>query len=177
MKGKLEILLQEGHLANLPEFEILYKNHLSKAEKFNKSKATAERARKTFDEKMEQGRMDLLFTLEPKTAFLISKYRKKIAKVEFLLAEKRLEIWMNSFLKNPEQAELVKYLDKKLEENRTKADKNGQEKNAKTEKTNKKLDEKKTIKLDAPEEKARKTVVKKAMGTLISKTRTAKKSK
>ena len=100
MKGKLEILLQGGHLANLPEFEILHKNYLSKAGKVKKSRAASDLALKKLDEKMAQGRMDMLFTLEPKTAFLVAKYRKKIAKAEFELDKKRLEVWLESFLKD-----------------------------------------------------------------------------
>lgn len=134
MKAKLEILLREGHLANLPEFEKLHKNYLSKAEKVKKSKAAAERAHKILDEKLSQGRMDGLFSLEPKTAFLVAKFRKKIAKAELELDKKRLEVWLEAFLKKTENVDLSKYLDKKQKENRDKSEKTASEKDEKAEK-------------------------------------------
>lgn len=123
MKEKLELLLREGHLANLPEFENLHKNYLVKAEKLKKNKVTFERARKVYEEKSGHGRMDLLYTLEPKTVFLVAKYRKKIAKTEFELAKKRLEIWLESFLKRAENVEISKNLDKTIKEIRDEKDK------------------------------------------------------
>ncbi len=120
MKEKLEALLREGHLANQPEFERLHKACLAKAERLKKSRAAADRKRKVFEEKRAQGRMDALFTLEPKTAFLVAKHRKKIAKAELELDEKRLEIWVDQFLKSADGAHLAAVLSKPRPEKKPK---------------------------------------------------------
>lgn len=177
MKGKLELLLAEGHLANQPEFENLHKNYLSKAEKLKKCRAAADRAQKKFDEKLEQGRMDLLFTLEPKTAFLVAKFRKKIAKAELELERKRIEAWLERFLKNPERAELAKYLDKRLKETRAKPDSQAAEKIEKPEKISQKSSEKLTQKSKPATTAPKKTAEKKPSKKLPPPEKPAKVSK